>query len=143
MPDSVGYTPGTGANIAVDEISGLLHQRVKVGIGADGTAVDVSESNPMPMAAYGELIEAVEAMRMAVQSLTRTIGLVQVDTRGRIVMVPEQATAATLNATVAGSLSTVSTVTNAAQLGGIAANDLIPITSRLGGDNLRRNISVT
>jgi hypothetical protein len=49
MADNVGYTPGTGATVAADEIGGVLHQRVKLGIGDDGTAVDVSESNPVPV----------------------------------------------------------------------------------------------
>ena len=49
MADNVGYTPGTGATIAADEIAGVLHQRVKLGIGDDGVAVDVSATNPMPV----------------------------------------------------------------------------------------------
>ena len=36
MADNVGYTPGTGATVAADEIAGVLHQRVKIGIGTDG-----------------------------------------------------------------------------------------------------------
>ena len=49
MADNIGYTPGTGATVAADEIGGVLHQRVKIGVGADGTAVDVSEANPLPV----------------------------------------------------------------------------------------------
>jgi hypothetical protein len=49
MADNVGYTPGTGAVVAADEIAGVLHQRVKLGIGADGVAVDLSAANPMPI----------------------------------------------------------------------------------------------
>ena len=49
MADNVGYTPGTGATVAADEIAGVLHQRVKIGIGTDGSATDVSSSNPMPV----------------------------------------------------------------------------------------------
>lgn len=50
MPDNVGYTPGSGATVAADEIAGVLHQRVKIGIGADGSATDLSAANPMPIA---------------------------------------------------------------------------------------------
>lgn len=53
MADNVGYTPGTGAIVAADEIGGVLHQRVKLGIGADGVAVDVSDANPMPVELLG------------------------------------------------------------------------------------------
>lgn len=49
MADNVGYTPGTGATVAADDIGGVLHQRVKIGVGVDGSAVDVSSSNPMPV----------------------------------------------------------------------------------------------
>jgi hypothetical protein len=49
MADNVGYTPGTGATVAADDIGGVLHQRVKIGVGTDGVAVDVSSSNPMPV----------------------------------------------------------------------------------------------
>lgn len=49
MADNVGYTPGAGATVAADEIGGILFQRVKPVVGADGTAVDVSEANPMPI----------------------------------------------------------------------------------------------
>jgi hypothetical protein len=49
MVDNVGYTPGTGATIAADDIGGVLHQRVKLGVGGDGVAVDVSAANPLPV----------------------------------------------------------------------------------------------
>jgi hypothetical protein len=51
MSNSVGYTPGTGALVAVENIAGVLHQRVKIGVGVTGTAVDVSTDNPMPITA--------------------------------------------------------------------------------------------
>lgn len=40
MADNVGYTPGSGATIAADDIGGVLYQRVKLAIGADGSAAD-------------------------------------------------------------------------------------------------------
>jgi hypothetical protein len=48
MADNVAVTPGSGASIAGDEISGVVHQRVKVQYGDDGSATDVSASNPLP-----------------------------------------------------------------------------------------------
>lgn len=51
MADNVGYTPGSGATVAADDIGGVLHQRVKIGVGADGSATDVSSANPMPVSA--------------------------------------------------------------------------------------------
>ena len=55
MSDNIGYTPGTGAIVAADNIAGVLHQRVKLGVGGDGVAVDVSAANPMPITAPGGL----------------------------------------------------------------------------------------
>jgi len=49
MADNVGYTPGSGATIAADDISGILFQRVKVTTGADGAASDVADGAPMPV----------------------------------------------------------------------------------------------
>jgi hypothetical protein len=148
MADNVGYTPGTGATVAADEIGGVLHQRVKIGVGADGSATDVSDANPMPIAAYGELIEAIEAMRMAIQSLNRTVGLAQVNpTTGRMFVDGSGVTQPISGSvTVSGNLTTVSTVTsltNLTQLGGQNANSVPVSLERTTADNLRRNINVT
>ena len=53
MADNVGYTPGTGATVAADDISGVLYQRVKIAEGADGSGTDVSASNPLPTSVPG------------------------------------------------------------------------------------------
>jgi hypothetical protein len=139
MADNVGYTPGTGATIAADEIGGVLHQRVKVGVGVNGEATDISSSNPMPIMAYGELIEAIEAMRMAIQSLNRTIGLAQVNPANGNMYVD----GSRVTQPISGNITTVSTVTNMSQLGGQNANSVPLSIERNTADNLRRNINVT
>jgi len=55
MADNVGYTPGSGALVAADDIEGILFQRIKPVVGADGVAVDVSSTNPMPVAGSVEV----------------------------------------------------------------------------------------
>jgi hypothetical protein len=40
MADNVAVTPGAGATFAADDVGGILHPRVKISIGADGTAAD-------------------------------------------------------------------------------------------------------
>jgi hypothetical protein len=143
MADNVGYTPGTGATVAADEIGGVLHQRIKLGIGDDGVAVDVSESNPMPVAlTQGEVVEALEAMRMAVHSLTRSIGQSMPDTAGRL-RVNVELGALTASIAAAQTLANVTTLTNQTQVGGNPAFEQIPALMRLGADSLRRNVSVT
>ena len=142
MADNVAYTPGAGATIAADEIAGVLYQRVKTVTGVDGEASDVSQQNPMPIAAYGELLEAIEAMRMAIHSLTRTIGLAQVNPlTGRMLVDGSGVTQP-----VSGSLSSitqVSLVANTQQVGGQNANSFVPSYERMTADNLRRNIVTT
>jgi hypothetical protein len=60
MADNVGYTPGTGAIVAADEIAegspsaNVLYQRIKLIHGANGTNDgDVSVSNPLPTSVAG------------------------------------------------------------------------------------------
>jgi hypothetical protein len=146
MADNVGYTPGSGATVAADEIGGVLHQRVKLGIGDDGVAVDVSEANPMPITlTQGEVVEALEAMRMAVQALSRSIGQSMPDVAGRLRVVVDAITGSLTLATITtvGTVTTLSTLTNQTQVGGNPAFEQIPALMRLGADSLRRNVSVT
>jgi len=147
MADDLGYTPGSGATVATDEISGRHFQLTKMVHGANGVAHLTSDSNPMPIDAKGELIEALEAMRMALQALTRTMGMAMPDTAGRLRVLAENPTAANLQATVSiaatQTLTTVSTLSNQTNVGGLAATEQIPSLMRLGADSLRRNISVT
>jgi hypothetical protein len=135
MADNVAITPGSGAIAAADDIGGVLYQRVKVSHGADGSATDTSEAAPLPIAAYGELVEAIEAMRMAIHALTRSVGLLTVDpATGR------------LRAEVIASLAsnqTLGTLSNQTLMGGLSASEQIPALMRISADNLRRNISVT
>ncbi len=142
MPDNVAYTPGAGAIIAADEIAGVLYQRVKPVTGVDGEASDVSQQNPMPIAAYGELLEAIEAMRMAIHSLARTIGLAQVNPLNGNMYVD----GSRVTQPISGNISTVTQVSlfaNTQQVGGQNANSFVPSFERMTADNLRRNIVTT
>ena len=145
MADNVGYTPGSGATVAADEIGGVLHQRVKLSIGEDGSATDASLTNPVPVQAIGELIEAIEAQRMALQSLVRTMGQTYPDVAGRLRVVVDSISASLTLATITtvGTVTTVSTLSNQTQIGGLPATEQIPSLMRLGADSMRRNISVT
>ncbi|HND56494.1 MAG TPA: hypothetical protein PLV92_28945, partial [Pirellulaceae bacterium] len=50
MADNVTANPGSGgAILATDEIGGVHYPRSKVAHGADGSAIDVSEANPLPV----------------------------------------------------------------------------------------------
>lgn len=61
MADDLSVTPGTGATIAADDISGKLHQRVKLTWGVDGAAVDASTTNPLPVEVRSDGAELCKA----------------------------------------------------------------------------------
>jgi|LakMenEpi03Aug12_release.lakeMendotaPanAssembly.Ray.scaffolds.fasta_scaffold02433_37 hypothetical protein len=95
-----------------------------------------------------ELIEAIKAMRFAINTLTKTIGMALPNAQGFPIMEVRQATAANMNVTASVSGTVTSNIgtgslTNQTQMGGFAANDQIPALMHLQADNLRRNILVT
>jgi hypothetical protein len=149
MADNVGITPGSGATAASDDIGGVQFQRIKLVHGADGVNDgDVSSVNGLPVQGVGELMEAIEAMRFAINTLTKTIGMALPNAQGFPIMEVRQATAANMNVTIgSGTVTvgsgTITTLTNQTQIGGFAANDQIPALMHMQSDNLRRNISVT
>lgn len=147
MPDNTVLNLGAGGDvISADEVttlngsasSGVKVQRVKVGYGVDADYTDASLSNPLPIAAYGELIEAIEAMRTAIQSLNRTVGQMLPDTAARMRVNVEAGTLPTVS-----TVTTVATLTNQINIGGLSATEQIPSLMRLGADSMRRNISVS
>jgi hypothetical protein len=131
MADNVGYTEGSGKTIAADDVGGVLYQRIKPVVGEDGTAVDVSASNPMPISAYGELIEAIEALRMALNSVSRGIHI------------PDELGRSRCNVEVLPTVATVTTLTNVSQIGTNPAEPLIASAMFAGSASLRNNISVS
>lgn len=48
MADNFKHTLGDNEDIAADDVGGIKYQRVKVCVGADGTATDVSSTTPIP-----------------------------------------------------------------------------------------------
>jgi len=139
MADNIGYTPGSGALIAADDIGGNLHQRIKMVVGDDGVSDgDVSLANPMPIQGVGELVEQLSAIRTLLQSLTRSVGMAMPDAAGQL-----RVNIAGQGVSINGQTVNVTTLTNQTQIGGLPATEQIPSLMRLGADSLRRNILVT
>jgi hypothetical protein len=141
MTDNVILNPGTGGDtVAADDIAGIKYQRIKNGFGEEGVYADVSTTTPMPVTvSSGELLEAIEALRMTIGSLSRTIGLSIPDLLGRQrVSLDVIAGGLTL-----GTITTVGTVSNQTQIGGFVAADQIPALMHMSADNIRANIKVT
>jgi hypothetical protein len=78
MADNTTLNTGTGGDvIATDDIGGVKHQRVKVEFGADGSATDVSSTNPMPVVqpdstASGALTAAAQTVVLALSGNSAT-----------------------------------------------------------------------
>jgi hypothetical protein len=147
MANNVGYTPGTGALVAADEIAGVLHQRIKLGIGEDGEAVDVSAANPLPitsatpLAVTGPLTDAelravplsvvdvnnAESLQGMIFLLTRMLNYLNSPQgydkslqRQRGTVVVETGNLGTIS-----TVTTVGTVTNQANIGNIQGQILV------------------
>jgi hypothetical protein len=121
MADNLGYTPGSGATVATDEVSGLHYQRIKPVWGADGVVTDVSADTPMPTSDGNSqnLLFRILQMLMAPlgydKSLQRQRGTVIVES---------------------GTVTTVSTVTTVTTLSGITNIGGLPAQMLLNHQNL-------
>jgi hypothetical protein len=68
MADNTVLNSGTGGDtIATDDIAGIKHQRVKIQYGVDGSATDVSDTNPLPIDDAGGSITVDNAGTFATQ----------------------------------------------------------------------------
>lgn len=93
-----------------------------------------------------ELVEAIEAMRMAIVSLQKSIGMAQVNPlTGRMLVDPSGVTSPISGSvTVSGSVTANQGGTwNQTQIGGQSASSVVTSFERGTADNLRRNINVT
>lgn len=109
MPDNIGYTPGTGASIATDEVSGQHYQRVKPVAGIDGVVVDVSDVNPMPVRDESLFL----LFKRFLNLLSSPMGYDKSLQRQRGTMIVESGTVTTVSTvTTVTTVTTCSTVTN-------------------------------
>ena len=134
MADNVGYTPGSGATVAADEIGGVLHQRVKLGIGDDGVAVDVSESNPMPV----ELVGVNESAPLSVSddAIAQLLGMLlqyQDSPRGYDKSLQRQRATVLVES---GTVTTVTTVTTVGTVTNLSTIDTLQGRIQVYGANL-------
>ena len=124
MADNIGYTPGSGAVIAADDVDGALYQRVKPAFGTDNTAVDVSATNPFPVVdtqladidlVLTRILSALNAPQGYDKSLQRQRGT---------------------NIIESGTITTVGTVSTVAVVNNIAAIDTLQGRIQVYGANL-------
>ena len=117
MSDNVGYTPGVGATVAADDIGGVLHQRIKLGVGGDGVAVDVSETNPLPIIDTNQSENYMLGVRI-LNALDSPRGYDKSIQRHRSTVILESGTVSTVSTvSTVTTVTTVTTVSNIASLG--------------------------
>lgn len=103
MADNIGYTPGSGALVAADDVGGVLYQRIKPAFGTDNNAVDVSETNPLPVT-DAQLSFLLNRM---LNALNAPQGYDKSQQRQRGTMIVESGTITTV-----GTVTTLGTLTN-------------------------------
>ncbi len=136
MADNVDITPGAGATVATDEISGRHFQRVKLTDGAEGSA------NHASVRADGtqevSLSDISAAMYAILEAITRPIS--QEPGTGRTRVSVDNTPAVTVSS---GTVTTVSTVTTMTQFGGAPIWDILgkPLDRNLWYGSVRMRIS--
>lgn len=71
MADNTQLNTGTGGDvISTDDLGSVKVQRVKVQYGTDGSATDVSGTNPLPVAEGGAATSAVTSVNDSATSVT-------------------------------------------------------------------------
>ena len=119
MADNVGYTPGSGALVAADEIGGILYQRMKLAVGDDGVAVDASLSNPLPVDAVR--VADLSEMLMRLVKLMESNAVVDAAQRQRISVDAIAAGVSLPTVSAVTAVTTVTTVTTVGSVTNIAA----------------------
>ncbi len=136
------FVSGTGFTSFVNGVLTLLFDTTAHN-NSDVLLITYNDDDILGVEVIGELTEAIQAMRTAINSLTRSVGLAQVNPLTGRLLVDQSA----LTQPVSGSLSAIQsgtwTITNLTQIGGANANTMPVSMERNAADNLRRNINVT
>lgn len=139
MADNIGYTPGTGAVVAADDIGGVLYQRMKIGVGEDGVAVDVSDTNPLPV--VSDRTDNLLALLGRIIKLLESNATVDSAQRQRVV-VDSGAIVASIAATqTLATVTTVGTVTNATNIAGMDREQYINVAKNTYANSLRSRLT--
>lgn len=127
MADNVGYTPGTGALVAADDVGGVLYQRIKPAFGEDNTAVDVSATNPLPVF-DAQIADMDFTLTRVLNALNAPQGYDKSLQRQRGTVIVESGTVTTV--------STVTTVTTVATVTNLSTIDTLQGRIQVYGANL-------
>jgi hypothetical protein len=143
MADNVGYTPGVGASVAADEISGHLYQRIKPTYGTDGQATDVSVENPLPV--FDDRVENLISLLERLVKISESNQVVDSAQRQRITL--DAITAGVSLPTVAAvttvtTVTTVAAVTNMVSNAGMDREQYINIAKQTYANSIRNRLNI-
>jgi hypothetical protein len=119
MADNIAVTEGSGKDVATDDVGGKQYQRIKLDLGTDGAAAPA-------LAGAGAVATGVQRITLASDDpAVVLLGTIDTDTgviAGDTTSIDGKITACNTGAVVlsSGTVTTVSTVTNLAQMGGAA-----------------------
>ena len=137
MADNTTLNPGVGGDvIATDDIAGVKYQRIKIGFGEEGTYLDVSDTDPLPVlgpltdaelrasplvvtdATAAELLDGLQTLLLRLLNATNSPrGYDAATGRNRMTTLVESGTIT--------QVSTVATVTNQTNMGNQQAQLLV------------------
>lgn len=122
MADNVELDAGSGgATVAADDIAGVHYQRVKINYGVDGSATDVSDTNPLPIDDAGGSLTVDGTVTANLSATDNAVlddiaaslaGTLTVDASGAAVPVTDNGGSLTVDGTVAATQSGTWNVTN-------------------------------
>ncbi len=154
MADNVGIATGTDATVAADDIGGVLYQRVKLAVGADGAAADLAPGQAA-MASSLPVVIANNQSAVPVSDNSSTLsvddgaGSLTVDNAGTFAV---QATLAAETTKIIGTVNiaaaqSVALAAGTAGIGKLTANSGVDIgdvdvTSIAAGDNNIGNVDI-
>ncbi len=72
MADNVAITAGAGTTVAADDIGGVMHQRVKVSVGADGAATDLAFGGGLAAASLPVTVATDDPLQAKLGIVTET-----------------------------------------------------------------------
>jgi hypothetical protein len=136
------FVSGTGFTSFVNGVLTLVFDTTAHN-NSDVLLITYNDDDHQQIEVVGELLQAIESMRMAINALTRSVGLAQVNPLTGRLLVDGAAVTQPVSGSVSAIQSGTWTITNLTQIGGANANSMPISIERNTADNLRRNINVT
>ena len=101
-----------------------------------------TDANPLPVSVDMEILEAIEAMRMAMNQVATILSRFVPDSTGRNRVAIESG-GVTISSGTVTTVTTVGTVSNQTSIGGVNAAPVVNALTQSAASSLRRNITTS